>query len=494
MKPQQIVFSLLAVIFLNFFHPPCMAQPRRAEISAATLQDKIRGGLLGHLLGDLNGLPHEMKYIDKPGDLMEYIPALPDGAWTDDDTDFEWVYLCAMQQRHRILLSPGEICQLWKKHINRYFWCANQYARQLMDLGIGPPLTGLVFINPWSDFNISGQFVSESWGLISPGMPQTACRIGLNYTRVAISGEPAQTTQLFDTMIARAFFTSDTNEIIREGINALDPHSRVREVVLDVSRWYREDPNHWKLTRQKVKEKYSLYQGEMRDRNGYELNTAAVIAALLYGKGDFVQTSLTAFNFGWDADNNAATAGTIVGVICGYQSLMSHDWQIKDRYRNTTRDDMPVDETMTTFGDRLISLAEENIIQHGGRRVPKNGKPHFSIMLEDSQNVEPLPDPALEFARWREKGKKEIEEGLQQQLSGKKQARAAYLAIGLGLAPHFKSQYPARWEKALQSLKGYPKLLQVLFFESPTPAGDQLRSRALAAGLSKPSSTIQLWR
>ena len=90
--------------------------------------------------------------------------------------------------------------------------------------------------------------------------------------------------------------------------------------------------------------------------------------------------------------------------------------------------------------------------------------------------------------------KREIEDGLQQQWYGEKQARAAYLAIGLDLAPHFKSQYPARWEKALQSLKGYPKLLQVLFFESPTPAGDQLRSRALAAGLTKPASAIQLWR
>ncbi len=494
MKSQRIVFWLSSFILFNSFLLPCLAHRRRAEISADSLQDKIRGGLLGHLLGDLNGLPHEMKYIDEPGDVKEYTPALPDGAWTDDDTDFEWVYLHAMGQQHKILLSPSEISQLWKKHINRYIWCANQYARQLMDLGIEPPLTGLVFINPWSDFNISGQFVSESWGLISPGMPQTACRIGLNYTRAAISGEPAQTTQLFDTMIARAFFTSDMNEIIRDGINALDSRSRVREVVLDVSHWYREDPIDWKLARRKVKEKYSLYRGEMRDRNGYELNTAAVIAALLFGKGDFVRTALTAFNFGWDADNNAATAGTIVGVIRGNQSLMSHGWQIKDRYRNTTRDDMPVDETITTFGDRLISLAEENIRQQGGRKVHKNGKPHFSIIIEDSQNVEPLPDPALEFARWGEKEKKEIEEGLQQPGTGEKQARAAYLAIGLGLAPHFKSQYPASWGQALQSLKRYPKLLQVLFFESPTPAGDQLRSRALAAGLEKPASAIQLWR
>ncbi len=33
------------------------------------------------------------------GNVTEYTPSLPDGAWTDDDTDFEWVYILAMQAR-----------------------------------------------------------------------------------------------------------------------------------------------------------------------------------------------------------------------------------------------------------------------------------------------------------------------------------------------------------------------------------------------------------
>ena len=68
------------------------------EIPAEVLRDKIRGGLLGQILGNLNGLPHEMKYIDEPGNVKENIPSLLDGARTDDDTDFEWVYLYVMQE------------------------------------------------------------------------------------------------------------------------------------------------------------------------------------------------------------------------------------------------------------------------------------------------------------------------------------------------------------------------------------------------------------
>jgi hypothetical protein len=103
-----------------------------------------------------------------------------------------------------------------------------------MDLGIHPPRTGKHALNPWSDFNISGQFVSESFGLMSPGMPQTAARLGLHYTHVTIGGEPSQTTQLFTTMIATAFFTADMNRILDAGLASLDPQSVIRRIITDV--------------------------------------------------------------------------------------------------------------------------------------------------------------------------------------------------------------------------------------------------------------------
>ena len=96
----------------------------------------------------------------------------------------------------------------------------------------------------------------------------------------------------------------------------------------------------------------------MRDKNGFELNTASTIAALLYGEGDFSKTLMTAFNFGWDADNTAATAGTIMGVVKGHKWMMSQGWKIVDRYKNTKRENMPDNETITSFADRIIELSE----------------------------------------------------------------------------------------------------------------------------------------
>lgn len=470
-----------------------VASSKSMEFSAEVLRDKIRGGLLGQLLGNLNGIQHEMKYINEPGNVEKYIPALPDGARTDDDTDLEWVYIVAMQRHNTIMLPPHLVVQLWKERINKRIWCSNQYARQLMDIGVQPPLTGSIVINPWADFNISGQFICETFGLLAPGMPRTAARIGLNYTRVTIDAEPAQTTQLFTTMIATAFTTDNIDRIIDAGLNSIDTKCAIRQIVNDVRQWHRLYPDNWRTTRRLVKEKYSRHNGAMRDKNGYELNTASTIAALLYGQGDLAETLRIAFNFGWDADDNAATSGTIIGVVKGYRWMMSQGWQIVDRYRNTTRDDMPMDETITSFADRLIDLAGQVIIENGGRRENVDGKIIYRILLEKPANILPMTDFSKQSVRLRSKMKSEIEQAITSPSEDQKLALAAYLAICLDLAPELRQKHPKQWAKALEAINHYPKVVQVLFFHSPFPAGEQLRKKAIAAGLMKPERQIAIW-
>src|SRR5690606_24741588 len=147
-------------------------------MSAGQVMDKIRGGLLGQNLGVLNGLPYEFTFIEQPGGVTDYVPSLPAGARTDDDTDFEWVYISHMQKTGQIFIPYPEVAQLWRERINRNIWSANRYARHLMDIGIEPPFTGYAPINPWASFNLSGQFLSETFALLAPGMPQTASKIG----------------------------------------------------------------------------------------------------------------------------------------------------------------------------------------------------------------------------------------------------------------------------------------------------------------------------
>jgi ADP-ribosylglycohydrolase len=454
---------------LLLYGVPCamLAASATEPFPSATVRDKIRGGLLGQILGDLNGLQHEMKYIGEPGNVTQYTPSLENGAWTDDDTDVEWIYVVEMERSGTLFIAPERISELWKSHINRRIWCSNLYVRQLMDIGLDPPLTGQIQFNPWADFNLSGQFLSETWGLIAPGMPRTAARLAHYYTRVAIDLEPAQAARMFAAMIATAFLTGDLEKILDAGAAAADPKSLMRRILADVRRWHRENPADWRATRRLIQQTYGHHDGAMRDRNGVELNGASTIAALLYGRGDFVETVRHAFNFGWDADNNAATSGTIIGVIQGERWFKRQGWNIKDVFRNTSRDNMPRDETITKFGDRLIALA--------GR-----------IGKETPAGFAPLPVVAEQTAALRARFRPEVESEIAAGDNEQTLARAAYLAICLDLAPELKQRDSERWAKAVAALEGYPKALQALFHYSDIPGAEPLRRKMIAAGVRPP--------
>ena len=453
------------------------------EIPADVLEDKVRGGLVGQILGNLNGMPYEMKFIDEPGAVESYVPGLPEGARTDDDTDIEWTYITEMARTGVLFTPPRRMRELWRTHINRCIWCANRYARDLMELGMEPPLTGRIALNPWADFNISGAFLAESFGLVAPAMPQTAGRLGLHYTHVAIDGEPAQQTQFVTAMIATAYVETDAAKIVEAGLTAVDPKSALREVIEDVIRWHRENPADWRATRRLIKEKYTRHGGGLRDKNGYELNTAAIVGPLLYGGGDFAESLRLAFNFGWDADCTAASVGAVLGVVRGRRWMEAQGWKIVDVYRNTSRDAMPQDETITRFGDRLITVARQVIREQGGEEFTRDGKRFVRIPAETLANVEPLPQPLDRL----DELKTQLLPQVEKDLSGVAAdcARAAYLAICLGEAERLKKDRPEDWAKALDALRAYPAILNNLF-DAPQPSGTRLQGLARAAGLVKP--------
>jgi ADP-ribosylglycohydrolase len=491
-----IVFALAAFCLAAASAPLAAQHPPIVEFNAADLEDKIRGGMLGQVIGNLNGLPHEFKYIDEPGSVETYTPALPDGAWTDDDTDIEWVYLRAIRRGPECFLPPDRIVTLWKRHINRRIWCANRYARDLMDLGIELPWTGNVGLNPWSEFNISGQFVCESFGLMAPAMPQTAARLGLHYTHVTIDGEPAQATQLFTTMIAMAFVESDINKLLDAGLAAVDPQSEIAQIVREVRQLHPAHPDDWRKTRRKIRDRWQTHNGTIRDTNGHELNTAATIAALLYGQQNltpspqspapnpFTESLRLAFNFGWDCDNNAATAATILGVIKGRRWMNAQGWDIRDVYRNTSRDEMPNDETMTSFEDTLIAAARLAIENHGGELITTNGERIYRIRTEPPANVEPLATSADQIACLRETFSPRLTKDLTN--PGADRARAAYIALCLGEAEKFRRDRPESWTVAVAELANKKSVVQNLF-DAPGPIADQLRTNAKQAGLRRPT-------
>ncbi len=463
------------------------------ELPCEEVLDKVRGGLLGQVIGNINGIPHEFKYDEEPGNVVDYVPGLPNGAYTDDDTDIEWVYINHMQSANQLFLDSEQLANIWKESFNVRIWCSNGYVRRLLDIGIQPNYTGSIALNPWAEFNISGQFICETFGLICPAMPQSAAALGLNYTHVAIDAEPAQTTQFYTTMIAMAFVEDDLNKLLDYGYNALDPNSKIRTIVDDIRNWHQQYPEDWRQTRKLLRDTYTQAGGTMRDGNGYELITGATVAALLYGEGDFAETLRIGFNFGWDCDNVTATSGTIIGTIMGYKNMMSQGWDILDEYKNTSRDGMPQDETIITYADRVYHNLEQMIIRNGGSREIRDGKCYWQIPAEEPGLVEALPTLEDEISRLGQELQSQIEQAIIKPQSQEDQARAVYLAVCLDLAQTMSEKYPDQWDQSVEVFNNAWKLKHVLFFDgNDFPSIIKLRDRFYQAGIKPEEEKINL--
>ena len=489
-KMNPVFFNFILLLSCSCFNLRAQQVTERKMITipAEQVVDKIRGGMLGMMIGNMNGWPYEFKYYEKHGDIKTYIPSLPDGAQTDDDTDFEWVYIYNMQKTRSVYLPYNDISAYWKSSINDGIWCANRYARYLMDLGIQAPMTGNIVLNPWSGFNVSGQFISESFGLIAPAMPQTAAKIGLHYTRMAIGNEPAQTTQLFTTMIATAFVESNIDKIVEAGVASLDKNSIIFQIIADVRKWHSQNMDNPAETHRLLHEKYVQNDGLTRNRNGSELNTGAIIAAFLYGNGDFSETIRHAMNFGYDADCNCATLGTLMGTIYGHRRILNQGWQIIDRYKNTKRDKMPMDETIISFSDRVVDVFEMINQKNGGSKILVNKTMVYNIPSEKPASVLKLLTYEEEKLFLSSNIKTTIISNL---TSGKQQemARAAYLAISLDLTGDLKKKYPDQWNKACYYLSGYWKVISNIFHSDEFKSLNQLKEKFIAAGFSPLLST-----
>ena len=378
-QPSVVVCLILWAVFGGV--PVCWAADGQAEtvgareISYEELRDRIYGGWLGMLIGGIEGLPHEFKYREKPRDELPEFTFLAKGARSDDDNDIEWTHLWFMHQEGVLLLPYPRIAEIWKANMNQGIWRANKAARGLMDQGLIPPETGSYHRNPHAWYNLSGQFATESYGLIAPGMPRKAAEIALHYARIAISGEPLQAAQYWPSLVSLSFFhEGDVEDLLKKGLAAVDPKSALAEAVRHACEAFHRHNSDWKAARQEIHEEW-IVRRKWND-NSTPLNGALVCLALLYGNGDFYRTLQYAMALGHDADCNAATAGCIVGVLHGLSKIEKlPQYRVVDRYVNRTRPQLPAEVSITDQVEVLCRLALRCIRESGGQVIEENNFP-----------------------------------------------------------------------------------------------------------------------
>ncbi|MFC1619444.1 ADP-ribosylglycohydrolase family protein [Candidatus Neomarinimicrobiota bacterium] len=394
----------------------CTTQ-RYRRIAVEEYQDKVYASWLGQIIGNIYGLPHENRYVEEPGpeefpygyrgralEVMQEV----NGAFSDDDTDIEYMYLLAME-KYGIEPSYADLADSWLYHVRDRVWLANRAALAFMHFGYTPPVTGLKEINPhW--YQIDPQLVNEIWAVTTPGMVQYAAAKSDWAARITNDDWGIEPTIHYGAMYAAAFFESDIHKLIDIGTRALPRSSRFAQTVEDMKRLYRKYPHDWKQSRKEMAEMYYHNEPlETRTIWNANLNGACGILALLYGEGDFQKTLDLACAMGFDADNQAATMSGLLGVISGTDGLPSDllrplpdaEWKLpfNDVYKNVSRFDM-ADASLKDMASRIAEQGERIILSEGGQKITEDGIEYYQINSE-AEFVAALefpgaPEPYLE--------------------------------------------------------------------------------------------------
>jgi hypothetical protein len=409
---KKEIFIVWNLVFVMFLLPFFSTGSKPYKIAVSELRDKIAAEWIGQMIGNIYGLPHEGKYINAPGPetwpygytknmdkLKKY-----DGAFSDDDTDVEYMYLLQMM-KFGVEPSYTQLREAWMYHIRDRVWLANRGALGLMHFGYTPPFTGSKTLNPhW--YQIDPQLINEIWAVTAPGMINYAASKSDWAARITSDDWGVEPTIFYGAMYSAAYFEKDINKLIEIGIKALPANGRFTATAKDMIALHAKYPNDWKAARKDMAQKYYIDEPDMTKTIwNANLNGACAVLAMLYGGGDFQHTLDLSCAMGFDADNQAATIAGLMGVINGMKGLPENlylpieGWKIpfNDKYINITRYDLP-DGKISEMIDQTLKSTIDLVVSKGGKLSGKPGSQVLTINPEASFNppvefcIGPLPE------------------------------------------------------------------------------------------------------
>jgi ADP-ribosylglycohydrolase len=316
--------SIAATLFLA----TSSADAAERRISRSTLEDRIRGGWAGQMIGVAFGAPTEFRWN---GRILEgpiaWTPAQVAGAINQDDLYVEMTF-AEVLDRLGLDARARDFGAMFRD--SQYeLWHANAAARRLLQNGLDSPATGIPENNPHAndiDFQIESDFI----GLMTPGLPREANRFAAEVGRVMNAGDGLYGGMFFSGMYAAAFFESDPRKVVEEGLRSIPAESGYARIVRDVLSWSRDEAD-WKKTWQRIEDEWDrddlCPEGALQDFNiDARLNGAYVVLGLVYGGGDFSRTLDVATRAGQDSDCNPSSAAGILGTMVGY-SRIPDEWK-----------------------------------------------------------------------------------------------------------------------------------------------------------------------
>lgn len=310
------------------------------------LYEKILGAWYGRICGCILGKPAEgtkskelrqflkdsdnfpmTRYICRPdikykstirtsclADEMKFAP------W-DDDTNYVVLAQILIEKYGRDF-TPKNVMELWKERqpLPSYY-TAEKVALLNYTKGYQPPYSAM-YQNPYREW-IGAQIRGDYFGYINPGEPEKAAEMAFRDASISHIKNGIYGEMFVSAMLACAAVTDDIRDVILGGLAEIPATSRLYESVMRLVKRYDEGVSK--------EDAFADIHAVWNDYDAHDWchtisNALIVVAALLYGGGDYGKSICMAVETGFDTDCNGATVGSVLGMMLGEKGI-SDDWK-----------------------------------------------------------------------------------------------------------------------------------------------------------------------
>jgi len=344
---------------------------RERKISVAEFRDRMAGAWIGQSVGVTYGAPTEFKAkgrILEDGELPAWSPEAVNGTFSQDDLYVEMTFLRTLETRGTAVTAADAGIDFANSRY--HLWCANHNGRNNLRRGIAAPDSGHPNFHPSPD-DIDYQIEADFSGILAPGMPGAAIRLGNVFGRIMNYGDGLYAGQFVGGMYAEAYFTADRVKTVKAGLACIPSESQYAEMVRDMLAWYAADPKDWRGTWRKAVDKYQATNYTRCcswPAIDVKINGAMVLLGYLYGEGDPERTMRIATAGGFDSDCNPSTACGVLFTQIGAKALPA-------KYAEKLAKDRKWSYTDYTYPE-LLAVCEKltrQLVAEAGGRVEKDG-------------------------------------------------------------------------------------------------------------------------
>ena len=299
--------------------------------------ERVYAGFLGKNVGIRLGAPVEpaiwtfQRIQEIYGDVTSYLKPYRTFA-ADDDANGPFYFIRPLVERDPTApLEAADVARAWLDYARdgkgMFWWggygVSTEHTAYLnLKAGIPAPDSGSIARNGATVAEqIGGQIFIDTWGLVWPGRPDRAARYAATAASVSHDGDGLNGARFIAGCIAAAFDApaGGVRAVAEAGLAQVDPGSRYAQVARAVMTFHDARPADWRACQEYLIAEwgYDRYPGACH----IIPNAGVCVLALLYGSGDFCRTVEIATMCGWDTDCNAGNVGTVVGVLCGLESI-----------------------------------------------------------------------------------------------------------------------------------------------------------------------------